>query len=570
MLQMMRYGGSDPTLSANAVLNVSLTPSNKCLSKYVAINSEAAVDTMEAWEQRQPGYGTTNIFNGSRLMPAAAIVSAFPNLQLADLYDEPILYSEYNAPEAADSWKAGYVYDLVGVKFQDGTYYSKADMTPGTPVTKEAYFTSNLKTYSVYQKDWLKIHLLNVDSSEPITCTWRKARSTYYWGNTDGTDYAWEGIQAIECYDIEGTNNGQDKWVDMYFKATPIEGVVGKKCTNDADYWFIPPSKINHIEDTNNIVFSTRYYHYGPAGASSAWASYPYASTSGNITISQSNSGNRLLDVAVLSIDGVLSGSYWDSEGFHSGISWPLANAISISKSNGNTTLTFNVDALKSYESAQSGINTTHVWYVYGCWESSTGSVNISSTDGQINETINVIASGNLNNIDGANSIKSYYTSLYKISYHTGDEYIKVSPVTGEDGSYQSNGTNGAIYPTNKFTKTNDGAKTRIYIGDEDLVSNNQCTITIQSTINGQPAAYTIKQFFPPESHNFGDTYTITSGGSSQTLNNENTITINPTAATSTLTINFGQGIDTSSARWLQMSQIDSPEYANLSFTFNQ
>ena len=442
MLQMMRYGGNDETLSANAILHTTLTPSNRCLSKRVAINSEASVDTMEAWERRQPGYGVTNIFNGQRLMPAAAIESAFPNLQLADLYDDPILYMNYDETEDSDSWKAGYVYDLVGVRFQDGTYYTKAQMDPlpqvvyePTQDTSSYPFNSTQKVYNVYQKDWLKIELLNVDGSEPMTCTWRKDRTTYYWGSTDGTDYAWEGKMVINVYDVNGVNTGNDKWADMYFKATPIESIVGKKCTNDADYWFIPPSKINHVEDTNNIVFSTRIYHYGPSGPSSAWANYPYESTSGKITINQTNSGNRLLDVAVLSAEGALSGSYWDSEGFHSGIDWPLKNAISISKQNGSTVLQFDVDVLKAYEAAQSGTNERLTWYVYGCWEASTGSVNISSADGQISKTINITASGNLNNIDGSDSIKKYYTSLYKIYYGTGDEYIQVIPITGEDGS---------------------------------------------------------------------------------------------------------------------------------------
>ena len=104
----------------------------------------------------------------------------------------------------------------------------------------------------------------------------------------------------------------------------------------------------------------------------------------------------------------------------------------------------------------------------------------------------------------------------------------------------------------------------RNYVGEASVVNNNSATVTVSSTINENPASYIVKQYFPADSQEINETYTI----NGQSLGKNDTYTITPSGTTSTLTIDFGN-VPAESVRWLTLQQVNSREFANISFTFN-
>lgn len=570
---MMRYGRPTDTdgLSANFVLSTDLKDLNvpsqymysRCISKRVAIDSEADADAMSVWEQSQDRSKNTIPFPYNRLMPPQAIFPDDSSNPFAELYDDKTLTWESTKTEGGDSWKAGYSYELVNVVFSDPQYQQQHANEPiiATPGSDADGPTVE------YTKGWLKVVVkkdvgdhtkiaYELDDPRYRDPNWER----YYFQTEDG--YANIG-GTIRCYDLLGENTGADKYVTMYWLATPIDGII-----NYSGEYFkcVQPNK-------TNVEFSTILYHSGINSTSTSWVDYPAQSTS-QITINHTSASNSTLDIVAVTPGLATNGTYWDSTGWvHSAQSdYDFNSWISISKENGGSSITINCNAIKQYaENAGTGVGIPI--YVYGCWDkmsqgntsdshliAPSGTSTTISASGMSNKTVSVISAGNLNKTLNEESIRNNYTCLYKIFWGTGLENFSVKALEGSDVAYINTGVYGLIYPTQNFTRSlNQNDTMRNYTGDSNFISTNDITVYVSSTINGSNVPFTVSQYIPGE--NYHETYTI--NGTNLTDSGSVNITGN------SFVVNFGS-IESGQARWLKLQQEGSPEYANLCFTFNQ
>lgn len=562
----MRYGGQDLSLSANAVLGTDLkdtrvaSPYSRCISKSVARNAGASMDAMLEWEANQDRSKNVVPFPENRLMPPKAVVNPSQYEPFAELYDDKTLPVYANNTATNDSWKAGYNYELL-----------RAILVDGTQSTEYIINSSNIdsenssSTNKVYKVGWLTIDMKIDDGSEDKIAYELGTHPGGYYYKDLGDGYAIIG-GMIELTDASA-NTGEDRYAKLFFRATPIDGIYNYV---SEDFKCVQPNK-------TNLEFDITYYHYGPNSDTEPWVSYPADSTN-TITLTHTASANSALDLAVVLPGLDTNGTYWDSTGWvsTSGSQSPFENTVSVSKSAGSSTFTIDWAAIREYVGTiTGGLGIT--FYVYGCWDQLRnggtsdghliGDYNAATTisaSGMSNHTVNVKAAGNLNKTSQESSIRSNYTCMYKVAWKTGRSTIKVMPLEGADLDFMNAGVYGQIYPTSGFTRNSDASDfDRTYVGSSSVVNNNQASVSVTSTINNSPASYTITQYFPPQSDEYTETYTI----NGQQLTKNNSVSI--AAGTNTLNINFGN-INPTSARWLTLQQDGSPEYANISFTFNE
>ena len=569
MLQMQVYGDRQTAGTANYVLKTDLTPPSRCISKSVAIGSGAAVGTMDEWEQVQRRYGNAYPFPYNRLMPAAAIGNMEQYEGFAELYDDTVLQIAYdrNTPKR-DGYMAGYSYEVTDIVFnnsQEQTLYGN-DSIVITDAT-DSYFGACTR----YTKGWAQIDIRKV-SAFPQT----KEAYDPLWA--DGYHH----ISMIACADIENgqhyVNTGYDRSVTISIRATKL---------SSSD---IPTGVKSVPVDKTHTEFQIVFYHSGQLdGNPTIWKEYP--NTTNILTLNHTASQNSTLDLAVTIDDASTNGTYWDSTGWihNAAQSSTLANAISIIKTANGTSLNIDWRIIRQFaEEAQEAVGIP-IW-VYGCWDQMRsggtsdghliGDYNATTTlsaEEMTSQTLNVKSAGNLNKTEESQSITKYYTPLYKIMWGNdpNDPYnnIRVMPFEKFDAicisniyNNPTNGVYGLIYPTSGFQRSSNNPDTnRNYVGDSSVVSGGQASVTIASTVNEFfYTPYTVQQYFPQSSQITSETYTV----NGQSLTPTGSITITPTAGTSTLSIDFGN-IPAGSARWLSIQQTDSREYANLSFTFN-
>lgn len=549
---MMRYGGSDQSLSANFVLSTDLQPYNRCISKSVAITAEADVDAMNAWEESQDHSLNVIPFPQSRLMSPKAIFKGDPSNPWAELYDDEVLQADWDrqgidsSNPKRDSWKAGYNYELLSIEFDNAEYASQ--------YSGQSMQVSSSGGQTTYTRGWAKI-IVNEDSlisSDP----WQTSLSSYY-SKLDPSDAYMSVGQIIAFYDTLGVNTGSDRSVTLSWRATPIQGIIdhveeGFKC--------VQPNR-THTE------FQTKFYHFGQTGeVDDSWVSYDANSTS-SITINYSP-----LDIAVVFAGSSTNGTYWDANGWHhASQTSDLANAISVSKSGSGSSVTIDFSIIKSIADASSGMFEAPI-YIYGCWDqmsqegnhlvASSGSSATISASGMQDQTISIISAGNLNKTEEESSIRNYYTCLHKVHWKTGQDKIKVMALGGADSSYDNVGVYGQIYPDSNFSRSeNQNDLMRNYTASSSVVSSGSASVSITSTVNGSNAGYTVSQYFPVGSENYHETFTV----NGQSLTDSNSISV---SAGGNLSVNFGS-ISSGQARWLKLQQNGSPEFANLCFTFN-
>lgn len=560
---MMRYGGSDVTLSANVVLQSSLTPDNRCISKQIAIQSEASEDAMTQWEYTQSAKNYVP-FPSNRLMPPQAVINKDSYEPFAELYDDRLLEIAYDRGSVKyDSFKAGYSYELTYVTFNDSYSQSLYGSAPIaiTNSDKSEETDAVLGSCTAYTKGWAKVIVRNV-SSYP-----EDGYDAEYWASDDG----YTNINIVGYMDYVDndfyTNIGEDRSVTLSFRATPLDSI---------------PSGINRVKPANtHLEFDTVFYHNGQSTVSTSWAEYPIAETS---TMTLTHTSSQPLDIAV-TLDGLsTNGTYWDSEGWHAvSQTSPFRGAINVSKSGNTSTVSINWQLIQNIANQDNNAATIPI-YIYGCWDTMSvgnssdqhlvgnynGSTTLSVT-GMNSRSITVKSAGNLNKTEDAQTVQKYYTCMYKILWANTGPNIKIMPLSSADQTLIANngnigGTYGLIYPTNGFVRpSNQNEELRNYIGNASVVNNNSSNVIISSTINESPANYIVTQYFPSGSDNINETYTI--NGTS--LSKDGSYTVNPSGNTSTLNINFGN-IPAGSVRWLTLQQVDSREYANLSFTFNE
>lgn len=562
MLQMMRYGGSDVTLSANVVLQSDLVPANKCICKRIAIQSGASENAMKEWEMTQSA--TNQLwFKYNRLMPPRAVISEDQYEPFAELYDDRLLEIAYDRDTVKyDSFKTGYSYELTGVTFNDAqsqSLYGSSKITI-TDSDKTEETDSVLGSCTVYTKGWVKV-LIRKASDYP-----EDGSDSEYWTSDDG----YTNLNIVGYADFVNNdfyeNTGNDRSVTLSFRATALDSVPsGIKC--------VRPER-THLE------FDTVFYHTGQSSVSESWAEYPISEIS---TMNLVHTSSQPLDIAV-TLEGLsTNGTYWDYEGWHSiQQTSPFRGAISVSRNGNTSTVSINWSLIQNIANQGDSAAAIPI-YIYGCWDTMSvgntpdqhlvGNYNGSttlSTSGMSNQTITVKSAGNLNKTEDAQTVQKYYTCMYKVWWANTGPNVKIMPLSTADQTVITNagnigGTYGLIYPTSGFTRSSDQNKElRNYVGASSVVSNNSATVTVSSTINENPASYIVKQYFPYDSQEINETYTI----NGQSLGKNDTYTVTPSGTTSTLTIDFGN-IPTESVRWLTLQQVDSREFANISFTFN-
>lgn len=558
MLQMMRYGGSNQSLSANFVLSTDLQPYNRCISKSVAITAEADVDAMNAWEESQDHSLNVIPFPQSRLMPPQAIAPSDPSNPFAELFDDRTLTINSQKTDWGDSWKAGYTYEVTDITFDQSDYQQQYG-NDTIQVDRSA------PGYVTYTKGWVSIRLIVDDGSHTKIAystsdpryqddNWEK----FYFKTDDG--YANIGSE-VWYYDLLGANTSTDRSATISFRATPLSGVIDY---TSEDFKCVQPNR-THTD------FVTTFYHRGTGPANVGWVDYPYASTS-SISISHTTSGSSTLDLAVVLPGLTTNGTYWDCNGWHHAQqNSPLENAVSISKGSGSSSLNIDWNIVKNYIENQ-GVAVGITFYVYGCWDqmssngnhliAPSGSSTTVSATGMQNQIFSVTSAGNLNKTEEESSIRDNYTCLYKVHWHVGDENVSIMGLEGSDGAYASTGVYGQIYPDSNFSRSeNQNDTMRNYTASSSVVSGGSASVSITSTVNGSNVGYTVSQYFPVGSENYHETFTV----NGQSLTDSNSISV---SAGENLSINFGS-ISSGQARWLKLQQDGSPEFANLCFTFN-
>lgn len=567
MLQMMRYGGSDLTLSANSILGSSLQPENRCISKLVAQQSEASIEAMNEWEQSQI-LNNTVPFPLNRLMPPKAIINPASYEPFAELWDDKILEIDWKRDLVKyDAYILGYTYEITDITFNEADYQNQH----GSDALSVQTITANNNTgyqdvygvlggdFKIYQKGWLQIYVkANTELTESAN-----TRGGYTVDNTIG------------FIDYDGYNEGYDRSATVTFRATKQQP--------------LPDGVTTVSEDKTHTTFQIIFYHKGNATpAATIWKEYDVAETS---TLTLTHTADYPLDIAV-TLPGVNTNStYWDSTGWvHSpSVSSNLERAINISRSGNTSTIVINWNVIKQVAYSNNGVLETPI-YIYGCWDNMqpsgtsdghlignyNGSVVVNGNTNQPNSDLGshtitgIKSTGNLNKTVDASTIEKHYTCMYKVHWKSTWTTFKVMPLESTDQAMLTQnqnigGTYGLIYPVNGFERpSNQNVELRNYIGDSSVVNNNTSNITIFSTINESPASYIVTQYFPT-GQDINETYTI----NGQSVGKTGSYTVNPSGNTSTLNINFGN-IPAGSVRWLTLQQVDSREHANLSFTFNE
>lgn len=601
MLKMMAYGpswagGSAIQGTANYVLNTDLVPKERCIKKNTAISSGAAVTAMDEWEISQKRYGNTYPFPTNRLMPASAIYNSASYEGFAELYDDVALDIEYDRTgHKYDSYIAGYSYEVTDITFVNSNEQSlygndeieESSVNDDRFVWTDKQGMSHGGTATEYKKGWARIRVRDAASYPDIL----DAEGVGKYSILDNIYHHLIAVGFADYGDKDGvsyyTNTGNDRSVIVTFRAT--------KLTN------IPEGVVVVPEDKTHTEFQVVFYHRGQNSDPQALKKYTNPNT---LTLTHTAStaidgktGDTItipLDLAVTMDGSSTNGTYWDETGWvhNSAQTSDLGNAISIEKTSSGSSLTIDWTIIYNWANTQTGSVETPI-IVYGCWDTMynggtedghmIGNYNIATTvsdnDG-FTKTVSVKSAGNLLKTINATSITKFYTPMYKITWTNDPDNprewgtnVAIVDVEGYDAVVQNKlydnigGTYGIIYPTDNFVRNTDSAATtRNYVGDSSVISGRTASVNIASTINlSRPAAYKISQYFPQGSDIPQETYTV----NGQQLTSTGSITVTPSGNTSTITIDFGN-IPSQSARWLTVEQVNSPEHANLSFTFNE
>lgn len=563
MLKMMVYGTNADAGTANYVLETDLVPPERCIRKQVALSSGASLEDMNAWEQSQRKYGSGD-FPLSRLIPAIAIRKEDTLNPFAELYDDKVLDAEWDRAgidstnPKRDSWKAGYTYTLTGVEFNGS----------GTVIPITGQTSGDVTTYQLSDPNysWLKVDVKNDDGTNA------KVIGGGYYIILGGGVYA-SVENNIQFYDTLGDNTGNDRYAVLHWTATPISGIYDY---TSQDFKCVQPSK-------TNLSFKTMFYHKGQTQAQpTAIAEYPIISTD-SLVLTHSAIANSTLDIVVTLEDDSTNGTYWDSRGWmHGAQTSDYGNVVSVTKTDSQSTVTIDWAQIRQITaSMEAGIRLP--FRIYACWDKMAvsgnhmigypGQTTTLTATGNISETFTVNSAGNLNKTDVDKSVQKYYTCLYKVVWANDQSNIQVMPLEPFDVACATEidknigGTYGLIYPTQDASRAQDSTSTmRDYVVSSAIIQNNQATLTINSTINNSPAAFTVQRYFPYGSGEDQNTFTI--NGTEQ-LTPSGSVTITPNSSTTQLTINFGN-VSAGSAKWITLQQVDSREFANLSFTFNE
>lgn len=582
MLKTMVYGDSSTAGTANCVLETSAVPPQRCLSKDKAVNLGASRSLMDEWEINQKRYGNIIPFPRRRLMPAMAIVKDTHVGPQAELYDDSVIAIEYDRSTIKyDAFIPGYMYEVTAIEFNDAASISQYGQDSIVETSaNDAQLGSDCREYS---KGWARVRLRR-ETEYPTTL----AEYGDVWDDT------YHHITMVGYYDEENgdfyENTGTDRSVTISFRATPLSSLT-PPISLPAGISFVP-------EDKTHTEFKVVFYHKSQGYSSQIWAQHNINTTS-TVTLNHTKSANSTLDLVATLQGASTNGTYWDSTGWiHPSYQQSaLSNAIHITKGSTGTSLVIDWNVIKDAahwdsdngrieinpETGEEYSATSIPIYIYGCWDTMrsggtsdghlVGDYNQSTTvssAGMTSKNIAIKSAGNLNKTEEVDSIARHYTCLYKIFWNTDQSTIDILKLDpwDEDSIRESDknigGTYGLIYPTSGFVRSTGGSMTtRNYIGNSNVVTNNTANVPITSTINGQPAKYIVTQYFPQQSQMYTETFTI----NGQSLTANNSVEINPSTAQS-LNIVFN-GTPSGSARWLNLQQVGSNEYANLSFTFN-
>ena len=593
---MMVYGSVNMEGTANQILGSSLEPVNRCINKRVALDSNASAEELAEWEAKQ-AYTNTIPFDDRRLIPVKAVVHSDSYNPFAELHDDDIMEMQWDrntnarsyqtTPRKRDIFMAGYKYEITSIKIGNSTtspiptnetynpttnpeydeYGNVVEQTYEITSTGDAKLGGNCK---MYQKDWLKVWLRDPDM--------QLSNYTDYYIDQD-TGYYY--VHTIACLDTEGDNYGEDKFATLTIHATRLD----QQTLNAQGIVCVP-------EDKTHTDFQIIVCHRGNGQQTEVWSTYDINNTS-NVTLTHTAPQGQTIDIVATLEGASTNGTYWDSTGWiHSSAqSSVLENAISVSKSQNVSSVSIDWALIKQVADSDDSAAEFPI-RIWACWDKMTASNSTdkhleANSNGQITMTatglsgsksLTVKSAGNLNKIAQADSVNRYYTCLYKITWKNTEGNIKLMPLESTDESLLSiqnniGGTYGLIYPVNSSSDPtlsivrdeNKSDKDRDYVAGSSVVSNNQASITLQSTINGSPASYVIKQYFLDGSMPLQETYTI----NGQSLTKDGSITITPSGTTSTLNIDFGNISAGGSVRRLTFQQVDSREFANISFTFN-
>lgn len=593
MERMMTY------LSANEILASNLQPDNRCISKQVAIDAKSSISEMDAFIANQKVPAS---FTAQRLMPVGAVTSDYAKDGRIFPADDYIITREaVPTKDATDSLFAGYKYVVTRIAFKDDASNANQSVTA----------VDNGDNTTTYTRDWVSVTIVEDRGLTGSQTVASKMNDGFYKLLNNSLCMS-GGIK----YSVTN-NSGARRTATIYFECQKV--YVGDQLLNEV---------INGDTSTDykcveyENIWSPFYVTLTQAPADGiadpeAGSTITSFGSASSIKVTHAYSSDTELDMIVYHPGANFYGRWWDSKGFttHPNITntpkLTAASYVNITENPGSTSLDIDCANFKS-ETGETGnarfvvfvnwnkmkVGSSSDKHVVTATNNRSQTVSFQAGGQTITKTITSSGAGNLNFLytseytyvddndhskgrmykvrstdETLDAVVGRYTSAYEVVYMANSGDIVVKNLDSWD-SWKSAGTYSLIYPVYDAVSGNlvrvepdgDDYTTRNYKTTSN-VSRGKIKLKLHSSQNGGAKAYIVSKYYPETSATDNDTYII----NEQTLSNGKSITVKPSASDNTVTIDFGNVSSGSGVtRWLKFQQQDSPEYMNLSFTFNE